>query len=90
MQISRAHQRTERDITQNNSKVRGPKPIFVQFVNSRVAEKVRNKVVHLNARRKVNVVVSLMFSKELTERKNGALKYRREYITNNQDIQIKL
>ena len=50
MQISRAHQGTERDITQNNSKVRGPKPLFPQLVNWRVAEEVRNKVIHLNAR----------------------------------------
>ena len=58
MQISRAHWGTARDITQNNSKVCGPKPIFAQFVNWRVAEEVRIKVIHLNAWRKVNVVVS--------------------------------
>ena len=90
MQISRAHQGTERDITQNNNKVCGPKSVFPQLVNWRVAEEVRNKVIHLNARWKVNVVVSQMFSKELTEWRNSALKYHWEYITNIQDVQIKL
>ena len=90
MQISRAHRGTERDITQNNTRERGPKPIFSQFVSWRVAEEVQNKVIHLNTWRKVNVVASQVFSKELTERRNGALKYRREYITNNQSVQIKL
>ena len=59
-------------------------------MNWRVAEEVRNKVIHLNSLRKVNVVVSQMFSKELTEQRNGALKYCQTYITNNQDVQIKL
>ena len=38
MHISRAHPATERDITQNNSKVCGLKPIFAEFVNWRVVE----------------------------------------------------
>ena len=59
-------------------------------MNWRVAEEVRNKVIHLNSLRKVNVVVSQMFSKELTEWSSGALKYCQKYITNNQDVQIKL
>ena len=55
-----------------------------------MAEEVRNKVIHLNALWKVNVVVSQMFLKELTELSNGALKNCPEYTTNNQDVQIKL
>lgn len=31
MQISRAYQGTKRDPTQNNNRLRGPKPIFVYF-----------------------------------------------------------
>ena len=49
MQISRAHQGSERDVTQNNNRVRGPKPIFAQLVNWRVAQEVHNKVIYLNA-----------------------------------------
>ena len=89
MQISRAHQGTGRDI-KNNSRACGPKPISAQFVNWRSAQEVWNKVIHLNAQQEVNVVVSHMFSKELMKWRNGALKYNQEYITNNQDVQIKL
>ena len=49
MQISRAHRGTERDITQNNNRVRGSKPIFAQYVNWRVVEEVCNRVIYLNA-----------------------------------------
>ena len=59
-------------------------------MNWRSTEEVWNKVIHLNAQQEVNVVVSHMFSKELTKWRNGALKYNQEYITNNQDVQIKL
>ena len=31
-----------------------------------------------------------MYSKELTLRRNGALKYRRDYLNENSDVQIKL
>ena len=31
-----------------------------------------------------------MYSKELTQRKNGALKYRRDYLNENPHVQIKL
>ena len=50
----------------------------------------RNKIIHLNARQKLNVVVHQMFLKELLEQRNSALKYCREYITNNPDVQTKL
>lgn len=87
MQISRAHRVTGRDITQTNSKVHGPKFIFAQFLNWRVVQEVRNKVI-LNAQQKKNVCQ--MFLKELREQRNSALKYHREYITDNQHVQIKL
>ena len=86
MQICRARRGTESDVTQTNKRMRGPKPIFVQFVNWRVAEEVRSKVIHLNVRR----IVSQMFSKELMERRSSAFKSCREHITKGQNVQRKL
>ena len=52
----------------------GNKPIFVQFVNWRVAEEIKSKVIQLNAQKRTKVVVNQMFLKELTIRRNNALK----------------
>lgn len=86
MQVSRTHRGIKSDVTQTNNRVLGPKHIFAQFVNWRVVEGVCNKVIHLNIQR----IVSQMFSQKLTERMSSVLKYRREYITNNPNVQIEL
>ena len=89
-QISRVHQSTEQDKDHPNKNQRGPKPIFAQFVNWHIAEEIRNRIIELNAKRRKNVFVSQMHSKELTLQRYGALKYRRDYLNENSDEQIKL
>ena len=89
-QISRAHQSTEQDEDHSNKNQRSPKPIFAQFVNWRIAEEIRNHIIELNAKRRINVFVSQVYSKQLTLQRNGALKYRRDYLNENSDVQIKL
>ena len=74
-QINRAHRSTEQDKDHQNKNERGPKPIFAQFVNWRIAKEIRNRIMELNAKRHINVFVSQMYSNELTLRRNGALKY---------------
>ena len=62
----------------------------MQFVNWRVAEEIKSKVIQLNAQKRTKVVVNQMYSKELTIRRNNALKRRRETLEEDGSIQIKL
>ena len=87
--ISRAHRRIEKE-EGNNDHQQGNKPIFVQFVNWRVAEEIKSKVIQLNLQKRTKVVVNQMYSKELTIRRNNALKRRRETLEEDGSIQIKL
>ena len=89
MQISRARRTNDTDSSRRNNKSE-PKPIIAQFINWRVAEEVRQKIIHLNSRNKLKVIVNQMFSKELTESRNNALIKRREYLRLHPDLQIKL
>ena len=68
----------------------GNKPIFVQFINWCVAEEIQSKVIQLNAQKRTKVVVNQMFLKELTIRRNNALKRWREILEEDGSIQIKL
>ena len=52
--ISRAHRRIEKE-EGNNDHQQGNKPIFVQFVNWRVAEEIKSKVIQLNAQKRTKV-----------------------------------
>ena len=89
MQISRAHRTNDKKNNHKNKK--DPRPIIAQFVNWRIAEEVRNKVIQLNAANKLqNVYVNQMFSKDLTERRNNALIKRKEHIKEHPNLQIKL
>lgn len=92
MLISRAHRGPENneEYNQNHRDKSKPKPIFAQFSSWRVAEEVRNAIIHQNYNKKTNVSVNQMFSKQLTARRNEALKFRREYLNNHQDKQVKL
>ena len=74
-EISRAHRSAEQDKDHQNKNQRCPKPIFAQFVNWRIAKEIRNRIIELNGKRHINVFVSQMYSKELTLRRNGTLKY---------------
>ena len=89
MQISRAHRTNDTDSSRRNEKSE-PRPIIAQFVNWRAAEEVRQKVIHLNSRNQLKVIVNQMFSKELTERRNNALIKRKECLRLHPDLQIKL
>ena len=70
MQISIAHQGTERDITQNNSKSVWSKAYICSICEE--LEEVKIKFIHLNAWQRFNVVMSQMFLRELVEWRNGA------------------
>ena len=79
MQISRAHRSSDTDSSRRNNKSE-PRPIISQFVNWRVAEEVRQEIIHLNSRNQLKVIVNQMLSKELTKRRNNALIKRKEYL----------
>ena len=76
MQISRGHRTNDTDSSRRNNKLE-PRRTIAQFVNWRVAEEVRQKIIHLNSRNQLKVIVNQMFSKELTERRNNALIRRK-------------
>ena len=64
--INRAHRGAENqeDLEEHQIKNhKGPRPIFVQFTNWRVAEEIRNKIVMLNAKKQTKVVVNQDVSK---------------------------
>ena len=62
----------------------------MQFVNWYVAEAINSKVIQLNSQKRTKVVVNQMYSKELTIRRNNALKRRREIVEEDGSIRIKL
>ena len=89
--IGRPHGGVEKEEGNNDrQQQQGNKPIFVQFVNWRVAEEIKSKVIQLNAQKRTKVVVNQMQSKELTIRRNNALKRQREILEEDGSIQIKL
>ena len=90
-QISRAH-RGEADNFRNEEESenqwKGPKPIFAQIVNWRLAEKI--EIIKLHAQKRTKVTVNQMYSKQLTARRNDALKRRYDMMKNDKTIQVKL
>ena len=68
LQLSGAH-RTPKTTEDNDTK-----PFFPAFVNWRYADDVRKRMICLHAERKPKITVSQMFSKDLTQRRNEALK----------------
>ena len=89
MHISRAHRTNNTNSSRKNNKSE-PRPIIAQFVNWRVVEEVRQKIIHLNLKNQLKNIVNQMFSKELTEWRNNALIKRKEYLRLHPDLQIKL
>ena len=55
----------------------GPKPIFAAFVNWCYADDIRKRMTWFYAERKSKISVSQIFSKELAQRQNEALKKRK-------------
>ena len=72
MHISRAHTTNDTDSSRRNSKSES-RTIISIFINWRIAEEVRQKIIHPNSRNQLKVIVNQMFSKELTKRRNNAL-----------------
>ena len=62
MQISRAHRTNDTESSRRKNKSE-PRPIIAQFINWRVAEEVRQKIIHLSSRNHLKVIVNQMFSK---------------------------
>ena len=89
-QISRAHCGSSEDSHDNQTDHQGHRAIYAQFVNWRTAEEIRNRVIELNSKKQTPVIVNQMFSKELTKRRNQALKKRKEVLQNDNELQIKL
>lgn len=89
-QISRAHRGSSEDSNDNQTDHQGYRAIYAQFVNWRTAEEIRNRVIELNSKKQTPVIVNQMFSKELTKRRNQALKKRKEILQNDKELQIKL
>ena len=75
LQISRAHRTPKSPEDNSNSR-----PIFAQFVNWRYADDIRRSLIRLHANKESKIIVSQMFSKELTQRCNEALKRRKEIL----------
>ena len=60
--ISRAHRGIEKEEGNNNHQQgQSNNPIFVQFVNWRVAEEIKSKSIQLNAQKRIKVVVNQMY-----------------------------
>ena len=93
LMISQAHRGAENEDDLEEHQIKnhkGPQLIFAQFTNWRVTEEIRNKIVMLNVNEQTKVVVNQMFSKDLTMRRNNALK-RGHQLLNNPDnnLQVK-
>ena len=91
-QISRAHRGgadREDDGTIENQR-KGPKPISAQFTNWRIAEEIKAEVIKSNVQKRTKVIVNQMYSRDLTLRRNNALKERYEMLQNDKIIQVKL
>ena len=88
--ISRAHRGNNQEENNENTQKKGPKPIYAQFINWRAAEEIRSKIITMNSRKQTKVICNQMFPKDLTIRRNNALKYRREKLNETPGIQIKL
>ena len=86
---TRAHITSDTDSIPRNNKSEH-RPIIVHFINWRVAEEVREKIIHLNSRNQLKVIVNQMFSIELTKCRNNTPIKRKEYLRLHSDLQIKV
>ena len=69
---------------------KGPGPIFAQCTNWRVTEEIRNKIVILNIKKKIKVVVNQMYSEDFTIQRNNCLKKRHQLLNNADSNQKKV
>ena len=80
LQVSRAH-RTPKTTEDNDIR-----PIFDAFVDWRYADDIRKRMIQLHTEKKSRIIFSQMFSKELTQRRNEALKKNTSGITSTQHL----
>ena len=73
-QIERAH----RGKPNKNTDISKPLPIFAKFHDWEFAENVKSSIIHANQSKNTSILVSQMFSDKLTERRNQAIKERRD------------
>ena len=66
------------------------RPIFAAFVNWCYADDIRESMIRFYAERKSKITVSQMFSKELTQRQNEALKKRKKIFQESPELNIYL
>ena len=87
MFISRVHRDSQGSPKSHH---KGPRPLFAQFMNWPFTKQVQSRIVSLTSRRVLSVYVNQMFSKELPERHNTALKNRKEVLETEPHLTIKL
>ena len=61
-----------------------------KIINWRLAEEIKTEIIKLHAQKRTKVTVNQMYSKQLTARRNDALKRRYEMMKNDKTIQVKL
>ena len=63
---------------------------LAKIVNWRLAKEIKTEIIKLHAQKRTKVTVNQMYSKQLTARRNDALKRRYEMMKNDKTIQVKL
>ena len=84
-QIIKAHRgRAEifRKEEESENQWKGCNPILAQIVNCQLAEEIKTEIIKLHAQKRPKVTVNQMYSKQLTARRNDALKKRYEMTKN--------
>lgn len=70
-----------------NSNPNSKPHIYVKFTSWKVAEQIKSNIIINNKKRKSNIKVSPMFSKETSSRNNNALKERKQLIMTNPNME---
>ena len=63
---------------------------LAKIVNWRLAKEIKTEIIKLHAQKRTKVTVNQIYSKQLTARRNDALKRRYEMMKNDKTIQVKL
>ena len=63
---------------------------LAKIVNWRLAKEIKTEIIKLHARKRTKVTVNQIYSKQLTARRNDALKRRYKMMKNDKTIQVKL
>ena len=63
---------------------------LAKIVNWRLAKEIKTEIIKLHAQKRTKVTVNQIYSKQITARRNDALKRRYEMMKNDKTIQVKL